>query len=112
VDNLTTSLGIKLASLVAGFAGGVVSLAFVQALTRAQAIGAVAVGSLTAAYMTPAIVQYFNIGPGYENGVAFLIGLLAMQVIPLVQKLAVRRVTDRIENGQTGGQPTTKGETP
>lgn len=79
-------LGVKLSTLVAGFAGGIVSLAFLQGLSRPQAIGAVVVGTLSAAYLTPFAVDKLGIAPTLQNGAAFVIGLCAMSIIPAVQK--------------------------
>lgn len=79
-------LGVKISSLVAGFAGGVVSLAFLQGLTRAQAVMAVVVGALSAAYLTPFAVAKLGISDQLQNGAAFVIGLCAMNLIPLIKK--------------------------
>lgn len=75
-------LGVKLASLVAGFAGGVVSLSYLRELSRGQMFLAVATGSLTAGYITPAVLHYIAFPAELENGIAFLIGLTAMNLVP------------------------------
>lgn len=80
-------MGVKLTALLAGFAGGVVSLSFVKELTVKQAVLAVFTGAVTAAYGTPLAVHYFNIPQPYENGSAFVIGLTAMNIIPGLLKL-------------------------
>lgn len=81
--------GVKFVAMVAGFAGGVVSLSFVKELTARQAIMAVLTGAITAAYGTPAVVHYFGSGvQSYENGIAFVIGLTAMNIIPGLLKLS------------------------
>lgn len=85
-DPIATAIGVKLSSTVAGFAGGVVSLAFVQGLTRTQAVMAVLVGSLTAAYLTPAVVAKLAISAELQSGAAFVIGLCAMSIIPAIKK--------------------------
>lgn len=82
--------GVKLASLVAGFAGGVVSLSYLRELTRAQMLLAVATGSLTAGYITPAVLHYILFPSELENGIAFLIGLTAMNIVPGFIALADR----------------------
>lgn len=81
-------MGVKFAALVAGFAGGVVSLSFVKELSARQAVLAVFTGAVTAAYGTPLVVNYFSIAQPYENGAAFVIGLTAMNVIPGLLKLS------------------------
>ncbi|HEV2540212.1 MAG TPA: peptidase M48, Ste24p [Frateuria sp.] len=90
-EPVTSALGIKLSSTIAGFAGGVVSLAFVQGLSRMQAIMAVVVGSLTAAYLTPAVVAKLSISPELQSGAAFVIGLCAMSIIPAIKRAVARR---------------------
>lgn len=86
-----TGLGIKISLAVAGFCGGLVSLAFLEGLTRKQAVLAVLVGCFTAIYGTPAIMLWFNVNPQLENATAFLAGLTAMNIIPLVKKAAAAR---------------------
>ena len=85
-------LGVKYAALVAGFAGGVVSLSYGRELTRLQSAMAVLSGSLVAAYGTPIAVHYLDLGVGspLENGIAFGLGLTAMNIIPGVLTLADR----------------------
>lgn len=90
-DPITTSdgvMGVKVASLLAGFAGGVVSLSFVKELTARQAILAVFTGTVTANYMTPVVASYFDAIHPYENPAAFVIGLTAMNLIPGLLKLS------------------------
>lgn len=81
-------LGIKLAVIIAGFAGGVVSLSFVKDLSRQYAILAVFTGTVTANYLTPAVTHYFDALKAYDNLAAFLIGLTAMNIIPGLLKLS------------------------
>jgi len=78
----TSLLGLKYASLLAGFAGGVISLTFVRSLTKGYAALAVFTGSMTAGYVTPLINQYFTLSSEGQNGIAFLLGLTAMNLIP------------------------------
>lgn len=83
------ALGVKLASLVAGFAGGVVSLSFVRELSKLQAILAVLTGSLCAGYLTPIFALYLPpVVP--EPTLAFLVGLTAMNLIPGILHLSDR----------------------
>jgi hypothetical protein len=82
--------GVKFASLIAGFAGGVVSLSYLRELSRGQMMLAVAAGSLTAGYITPGVLHYIAFPPELENGIAFLIGLTAMNVVPGFIALAER----------------------
>ena len=86
-----TLLGIKAWTLVAGFAGGVVSLSFIKALTVTQGALAVFTGVASAVFLTPAIMLYLwpaQTDPRLEYGVAFIIGLTAMNIIPGIINLS------------------------
>lgn len=104
-EPVTSAIGIKLGTLVAGFAGGVVSLAFIQGLTRWQAVMSVVVGSLSAAYLTPIALARLDISPELQNGAAFIVGLCAMNIIPLI-KLAAGKLVERF----FGSAPPTQGD--
>ncbi len=82
-------LGVEAATSVAGFVGAVASLSAVQPLTRLQAVLAVFTGAATAAYCAPLISWYYEGTPEVvENGIAFLLGVMAMRLIPGVIRLA------------------------
>jgi len=88
----TTAAGVLLAKygiIITGFAGAVLSLTFLQGLTRKQAFWAFITGFLSAIFCTPLAISFFKLEPSGETqyGVAFLIGLLAMNIIPLLRKL-------------------------
>lgn len=75
--------GIKYGSLLAGFAGGVVSLSYMRELTAWQMALAVLAGTLTAGYLTPLAMFWLGGVPiEAENAIAFLVGLTAMNIIP------------------------------
>lgn len=80
--------GVKFAALLAGFAGGVVSLSFVKELTRAQAVLSVFTGTVTAGYLTPWLLHYLSLSPELQNSAAFVVGLSAMNIIPGLLKLS------------------------
>lgn len=81
-------LGVKLAVVIAGFAGAVASLSFVRDLSRQQALIAVFTGGVTANYLTPAVAGYFAILHEYEYPTAFVVGVTAMNIIPGLLKLS------------------------
>ncbi len=89
-------LGVKYAALVAGFAGGVVSLAYLRELSRAQMVLAVLSGAACAGYLTPVAIPLIAgaIGvaatPALENAAAFLVGLTSMNLIPGLMHLSER----------------------
>ena len=80
---------------VAAFAGAVLALGFVKNLSRRQMAFAVLIGFGTSYYCTPLALLAMKIPdePGHlKYGVAFLIGLFAMQLIPLGKELLKRRL--------------------
>ena len=86
-----TLLGMKAWTLVAGFAGGVVSLSFIKALTPTQGALAVFTGVASAVFLTPMAMHYVwptQTDPRLEYGVAFIIGLTAMNFIPGIIKMS------------------------
>ncbi len=82
VGAVASALGLKYATLVAGFAGGVVSLSYLRELTRMQSGLAVVTGTLVAGYLTPVIGHYMDLSAVLENGVAFGVGLTSMNIVP------------------------------
>lgn len=86
-NQIADALGVKGATVVAGFAGAVVSLSFVKELSKTQMVVAVIVGSVTAAYLTPFLLASMNLPSEMQNGGAFIIGLTAMNIIPGMLKL-------------------------
>lgn len=80
--------GVKLGILIAGVAGGVVCLTFVKPLTKLQGVLSVFTGAATSVYLTPIAAKYFSMEGPTENGVAFLVGLVAMNLIPGIIKLS------------------------
>lgn len=80
---------------VAGFAGAVLSLSFLRGLTRKEAAGAVVTGFVSSVFTTNLVVSYFGLPTDADsrNGVAFLIGLLAMNIIPGLKSISEKLVS-------------------
>lgn len=84
-------IGAKLSAIIAGFVGGVVSLAMIRDLTPKVAVTTVIGGTACAAYLTPLIVAYFELGGSeLENALAFLTGVCGMNGVAGVFKLSER----------------------
>lgn len=83
-----TILGVKLTMLIAGFAGGVVTLSFLRELDKTQSVLAVFTGMVTAAYGTPVVSYYLGLPQAVELGAAFFVGITAMNIIPGAIKLS------------------------
>lgn len=82
--------GIKLGYLIAGFAGGVVSLRYVQGLTWWQGALSVISGAFVANYLTPVLQEVLKLGPSTEYGAAFICGLCALNLTAGIFKLSQR----------------------
>lgn len=78
-DPLYRLIGVKGIVLAAGFLGGVVSLAFIKALTVRQAFIAVLTGLCCAAFITP-VATHYGLPPVLENSTGFLLGLWGMSI--------------------------------
>lgn len=84
-------LGVKVTALIAGFVGGIVSLAMIRDLTPKIAVTTVIGGTACAAYLTPLIVEYLNLGgSNLENALAFLTGVCGMNGVAGVFKISQR----------------------
>lgn len=78
------ALGLKVATLVAGFAGAVVSLSYLTQLSALARFLAVVSGTLTAGYSEPLVSQWWGLTGPASNAIAFLIGLTSMNLVPAV----------------------------
>lgn len=74
--------GVKLATLVAGFIGAVVSLSAIPPLSKSAAFLAVITGMATSIYLTPVVAHYLSLTDELQNAAAFFLGLTAMHIIP------------------------------
>lgn len=77
-------------TVIAGFFGGVIYVAFTRNLSRLQMLTSIITGLLSAYYLTPLFSAYagkitgmdFNIQ--MQSGVGFLIGITALYIIPAI----------------------------
>jgi len=83
-ETATTLFGVKHSALLAGFVGSLVALTFLRELTRLQMLAALGTGLATSTYLTPLVMHYFTIPSDMNDGVAFLLGVVAMNIIPAV----------------------------
>jgi len=82
----TGALLAKYSALIAGFMGSVVTLSFVRDLPRLAMLTSVGTGAVTAHYITPLVWLSWPALSG-QFGISFLIGILAMNLIPGVMQL-------------------------
>ncbi|EKB02669.1 hypothetical protein HMPREF9711_03131 [Myroides odoratimimus CCUG 3837] len=82
------SIGIELVLLLAGIAGGFVSLTSKpKNMTRMQQIGTVISGGLTANYLTPLVAEWWGSSGQALYGLAFALGYSGMKSLELVFKI-------------------------
>jgi hypothetical protein len=92
LHELLSALGLKFSAIVAGLAGGLVSLLAEKQKDWKRAVVMLIVGALTAGYVTPLVSlhMHFNtdkFDPG--NSLAFLVGLISMRAIDLIMSAFV-----------------------
>lgn len=98
--------GLDFGVLLAGFAGGLVSLSFLPPMGLWRRIWTPVTATLTAGYIAPVAVHYLSGIAGesvdhlaLQAASAFGIGVLAQVVIPAAMRVAQRRA-DRFEKSE------------
>lgn len=88
VEAAGTAIAAKYLTAFAGFVGAILSLTFLKDLTRFQAMTAVVIGFSCSIFTTPLTIAYFALptDSASEYGVAFLIGLLSMNIVPAIRQ--------------------------
>ena len=84
----------KVALAIAGFMGAMLSLGWIKDLSRPQMFVAVVTGFACSWYCTPLAMHYLSLPPEQSDlryGIAFLLGLFAMHLIPLAKHLIKKR---------------------
>jgi hypothetical protein len=87
-------LGIKLSSLWAGFCGSSVYLVSVQRLGAFRMFTSVGASMLCAVYVSPLVAEFMKLNVRLEVGVAFIIGLTTMAIVPGLLKSASKASSD------------------
>lgn len=89
VRELLDSLGIRAGILLAGLAGGLVSLQYIKTLSRPLAFTALFSSLALSAYGTPALMDLLHVTKqSYCYGSAFIVGLCALRIIPVLRDVA------------------------
>ena len=84
-------LGLRVSTLVAGLVGGVLALSMMPQLTWRRAMTAVIGGGACAAYGTPIVAEATGLASRHmENGLAFVLGVIGMNILGGVFKLSER----------------------
>lgn len=94
-------LGIKFGYMVAGFFGGVISLRYIKDLNWWQGSLAVVTGVGSANYLTPVVQHFLGMPPALENGAAFLVGFISLNLLAGI----MRKSEQWKENPTLPGEP-------
>ncbi|WP_432783709.1 peptidase M48, Ste24p [Pseudomonas corrugata] len=92
---------VKYGVVMAAFIGSILSLGFLKDLTRGQAATAVATGFWFSVYLTQPVTLWIapkldmDVNDGLLCGVAFVLGLTAMNIIPALKAALGSFVTAR-----------------
>lgn len=85
------ALGLKPSTLIAGLIGGIMALSMMPKLTVRKAVAAVVGGVACAAYVTPLVAEWVGLeSRNLENGLAFGLGVIGMNVLGGIFKLSER----------------------
>jgi hypothetical protein len=84
----------KVTMAIAAFAGAVLSLMFLKGLSRPQMYAAVAIGFFSSLFCTPLVMHVAGLpdSPKLGYGIAYVIGLMAMNLIPLLKKAFAKKI--------------------
>lgn len=95
-EPITTGLAAKYTYAVSGFFGGLVSLRFVTALSWWGALSSVGTGAICAQFLAPIAIRYWGTPQELQGGVAFLIGLTSMNLVPALIKASTLFLDDPV----------------
>lgn len=92
---LLDTLGIEISAIIAGLVGSVAALSIMPPRTFLQAVTTLIGGVGCAAYGTPVAVAAFDhyfdtITRNLENGMAFAMGVVGMNIVAGILKLSVQ----------------------
>lgn len=90
-------LGIKFATLIAGFCGTLVNLSFCSTMGCIRIAIFLLTGMVTAVYIPPLLIDYGVFSVKAETGLGFLFGMLANQIMPGLLKFAKSKSENPVE---------------
>lgn len=83
-----TLLGLKISTLVAGFAGNVASLASLPVMPRYRMLLSLISGLVCAGYLTPLVMEFSNLPERLDSAVGFLVGMVALSLVTTIIKIS------------------------
>ena len=98
LKEIFNEVGIEVASLFAGLAGGLASITKEKELTRTQRFITVVVGGLISAYLTPVFGIFLNMPDQAKYGVGFVIGYSGLRSVEwIIEKYFKKEITEEEE---------------
>lgn len=92
-------IGVPVSVVLATFAGAFLALSWQRKLPPTAKCASVWIGTFGGAYLTPLVLHFGNIDPGFQLAVAFGVGLIAEPALHRVW-LRVPQIVDK----RTGGK--------
>lgn len=77
-------IGVPLSTVLAAFAGSILSLTFQAVATYRQALAVLLAGTAAGSYLAPVADHVFSLPAVLEKGTAFVIGLAVQVAIPAI----------------------------
>jgi hypothetical protein len=78
---LESLTGVKLAGLIGGLFGSLVTLSYLPSLKNWQRVGAYLTGVVCAAYLPPLVTYFFNLPLALDGPLGFIAGVFGMGLI-------------------------------
>lgn len=102
IKEIFNEVGLDLATLFAGLAGGLASITKEKELTRTQRFITVLVGGFLSAYLTPLITIAINMPEKAQYGVGFVIGYSGLRSVEwIIEKYFKKKNPEIPDNSET-----------
>lgn len=93
LPDIVSAIGVKTSTALAGLAGGIARVVFIgqnNPIGWKRAVGLVALGALSAGYLTPLMGLLVTVPPdgALERALGFVVGLLSMTLIEVTLRFA------------------------
>jgi len=104
IDTVLTALGLSKGATIGAFFGALVSLKFIGELTWWQGACALFCGTITAAFISPLVMEMSQLSARTEGAISFLIGVFGLVFGASVVKATPELLTALKERFIGGGK--------